>query len=407
MAAGVVAAGPTLTDAGHNSMAALSHAAVQPASFVTDALTSFGEVVAAGANTVSIGTDAVLGLNYSYDNSDYGVGVPFNPLFAAAIALQNPSQIGSLLSYATQLYTNPSDDYQYYTYPWYLKAYVLESLANLLPAPLSTGTVDALNAVANGINNVLSGLPDPSAAADAMAALYDTGLGNAIYAGQLAIAAPVNVAVDAAFYLGYLPANLEATFEASLQNPANIPGLVSNLIWNALDPNLYGGLLGNVVFNLVNPALNLPAPIGGAGGPVDTAYTGFVNGVTNLLNTVLPEPISPYNTVDALAASSASPAADATSPTDSEAPVTNTPGLATGGSSGEMKKQHVSIAGVRAARAEQAAPEASALKASAPETPAGDDSPAPTKATGKSKASKDGASSASRHTGKSRDGAAA
>jgi hypothetical protein len=393
MAAGVVAAGPTLTDAGSTSLPALSHAAVQPASFITDALLNAGEVVAAAANTVSIGADALLGLNYSYDNSDYGVGVPFNPLFAAAIALQDPTQIGSLLSYVTQLYTNPSDDYAYYTYPWYLKAYVLESLTALLPAPLDASATDALNAIADGINNVLSGLPDPTAAAEAMAALYNSDLGNAIYAGQLAIAAPVNVAVDAAFYLGYLPADLEATVEASLQNPANIPGLISNLIWNAFGPSLYGGLLGNVAFNLVNPALYLPAPIGGTGGLVDNAYSGFVDGVTNLLNTVLPAPISPYDSTDLPDAKAASAAADAPSDVDSDAPVKTAPGLATGAH--DLKKQHVSISEVRAARTEQAAPDASA----------GDDASTPTKATGKSKTAKDGASSPSRHAGKSHDAA--
>ena len=392
MAAGVVAAGPTLTDAGSTSLPALSHAAVQPASFITDVLLNAGDVVAAAANTVSIGADALLGLNYSYDNSDYGFGVPFNPLFAAAIALNDPSQIGSLLSYVTQLYTNPSDDYAYYTYPWYLKAYVLESLTALLPAPLDTSATDALNAVADGINNVLSGLPDPTAAAEAMAAMYNTGLGNAIYAGQLAIAAPVNVAVDAAFYLSYLPADLEATFEASLQNPANIPGLISNLVWNAFDPSLYGGLLGNVAFNLVNPALYLPAPIGGTGGLVDNAYSGFVDGVTNLLNTVLPAPISPYgaNLVDSPAAPSL--AAEAPGAVDSETPVKKAPGLATDAQ--DLKKQHASTLQLKSARTEQAAPDASA----------GDDTPTPTKAASKSKA-KDGASSGSRHAGKSHDAA--
>ncbi|CAN5567263.1 hypothetical protein BH09ACT8_BH09ACT8_42990 [soil metagenome] len=396
LAAGVVAAGPTLTEAGDNSLPALSHVAVQPASFITDALLGFGDVAAAGADTVSIGADALLGLNYSYDNTDFGLGVPFNPLFAAAIALQDPTQIGSLLSYVSQLYLNPSDNYQYYTYPYYLKAYVLESLANVLPAPLNTAAIDAMNAIADGIDNVFTGLPDPTAAAEAMAGLYNTGLGNSIYAGQLAIAAPVYAAVDVAYYLSYLPADLEATFEASLQNPGSIPGLVSNLIYNALDPSLYGGLLGNVAFNLVNPALYLPAPIGGTGGLVDNAYTGFVDGVTNLLNTYLPAPISPYNSMVVQSSPAASLAAEAPSTVDTtEAPVKKAPGLATGAP--ELKKQHVSVSEVRAARAAEAAPDATA----------GDETQTPAKATGQSKAGKGGASSGPRHSGKSRGGAAA
>jgi hypothetical protein len=90
--------------------------------------------------------------------------VPFNPLFAALTALQDPSQIGSLLSYVAQLYVNPSYNYPNYTYPWYFNDYVLQPLAGWLPSPLGPAIANAVNGVADGINDAFSALPDPTAA---------------------------------------------------------------------------------------------------------------------------------------------------------------------------------------------------------------------------------------------------
>ena len=308
MTAGVVAAGPTVTGTSPEALPVLSNVAVHPTSLITDALYGAGDVVSAVADTFLIGTDLALGLNYYWDDSDFGYGVPTNPLFFAVAAAQNP---GSALSWLAQTYLNPSDNYANYSYPWYFKSAVIEPLVGLLPAALSSPVLDAINGVANSINVALSSLPDPTPAVDSLWYQYDTVAGSALYALQSAIALPVTLLTAATYYLAYLPATVEATVESAIRQPADIPGLVSNLVWDALDPNLYGGLLGNVSYNLFKPAFFLPAPIGDTSigahdGLAYNAYQGFANAVTGLLS-LLPTPVAP--TPFAAAASSATSAA--------------------------------------------------------------------------------------------------
>lgn len=327
LTAGMVATVPAAVGAGPDALPVLSNVAVQPASFVTDALYAAGDVVSAAADTLLIGTNLALGLNYYWDDSDFGSGVPVNPLFLAAAALQNP---GSALSYLTQVLLNPSDNYNYYTYPWYLKAAVLEPLIALLPAPLSSTVLGAVNGLANGINDALSNLPDPTAAVDSLAFQYNTTAGRLVYAVQNAIALPVTLLTAVTYYLAYLPASIEATFESAIQAPADIPGLLSNLVYNALDPDLYGGLLGNLSYNLLKPGFFLPAPIGESSlgahdGLVYGAYDAFANAVSGLLS-ILPAPISP--TPIAFPASATPAAAQskaAAAPQDSSAAAADSP----------------------------------------------------------------------------------
>ncbi|AKK25933.1 hypothetical protein AB431_03575 [Mycobacterium sp. EPa45] len=283
-------------------------------SFVTDALYGAGDVVSAVAEAVSIGTDLALGLNYYWDDSDFGAGVPVNPVFLAAAALQNP---GSAVSYLAQLLLNPSDNYANYTYPWYFKTAVVDPLVALLPTALASAVSNAVNGVADGINDAFGALPDPTAAVTALADMYSTPAGRAVYAVQNAIALPVTLLTAVTYYLAYLPASVEATAESAIQNPAEIPGLLSKLVYNALDPDLYDGLLGNLSYNLIKPALFLPAPIGESSlgahdGLAWNLYDGFATAVNGLLSR-LPAPITPtpFAAAAAAAAASATPTASA------------------------------------------------------------------------------------------------
>jgi hypothetical protein len=90
-----------------------------------------------------------------------------------------------------------------------------------------------------------------------------------------------------AYYLGYLPADLEATFESAIQNPSEIPGLVSNLAYGLLSPDY--GLLGDLLYYATAPLTTLPGPIG----DLATAIVqGISVGINDLLS-LLPDPISP------------------------------------------------------------------------------------------------------------------
>ena len=336
IAAGVVAGAPAMVGGGPESLPVLSGVGVRSASFVTDALNAVGDVVAAAADAVMVGTDAVVGLNYYWDDSDFGWGTPINPLFLAVAAAQNP---GSALSYFLQTYLNPSDNYgdpndntiYYYAYPWYFKSAVIDPVVSLLPDPLGTTINDAINGFADAINTAFTGLPDPTPALTSLWEQYNTPVGRLIYAAQAAIALPVALGVSVAYYLAYLPANIEATVESAIQNPADIPGLLSNLVYDALSPDLYDGLLGNLSYNLVKPAFFLPAPIGESGfgmqdGLAYGLYEQFANAVSGLLS-VLPTPIppTPFASAAAPAPAAAKSAAAAAPETSTETSSTETP----------------------------------------------------------------------------------
>src|SRR5215472_444101 len=132
MAAGVVAAAPVVTKADPEVSRTLSNIAVRPASVVTDALLDFSTVVDAGISAIAIPIDLI-------------VSLPFDTVYTAVSALQDPAVAGSVLSWFAQRYLNPVDAYPLYAYPWDFKVNVLEPIAGLLPSPLSDTVIAALN----------------------------------------------------------------------------------------------------------------------------------------------------------------------------------------------------------------------------------------------------------------------
>lgn len=278
LAAGVISTGALIAP-DRAPLAAMS-SDVANASVITDALYNLGDVVVGGAYGYAITQDA-------------GSSLPFDVATAFAIAAQNPTLAPSLFSWLVNRYANPSDEYQWYTYPQDLKDGSIEVIAGALPFPLGPAgpnqgvIIDGANAIANAINAFLGGvLPDPTAAIGATDAFWETDIGKTVVAANLAVTAPVWAIYSTAYYLGYLPADLEATFESAIQNPAQIPGLLSNLVYGLVSSD---GLVGDLIWNFSAPLRALPGPAGVlAENVVDSLYAG----IDNLLK-VLPAPITP------------------------------------------------------------------------------------------------------------------
>jgi hypothetical protein len=279
VAAGVVSAASIVGVPENRSLAVLN-IDVANASVITDALYGLGDAVNGVASGVALTFDGAFSL-------------PFDAVTAIAIATQNPSLSPNLLSWLVQRYVNPSDAYPYYAYPWAIKVDSIEPLAGLLPFPLGPNGMDsgliinAVNQIADAINNVLSGLPSSVPGVFATDAFWASDIGRTVVAANLAVVAPVWMLYNTAYYLGYLPADLEATFESAIQNPSEIPGLVSNLVYGLLSPSY--GLLGDLLGNVTAPFTTLPGPIGELATNIVAAIS---NGVDNLLS-LLPAPISP------------------------------------------------------------------------------------------------------------------
>jgi hypothetical protein len=126
-----------------------------------------------------------------------------------------------------------------------------------------------------------------------MEAFWASDIGRTVSAVNCAVTAPAWVLYSTAYYLGYLPVNLEATFESALQSPSDIPGLVSNLVYGLLSPvpppSRDGSLFGDLLFYTSQPFTTLPGPIGELANNTVNAITDGVNG----LLAQLPPPISP------------------------------------------------------------------------------------------------------------------
>ena len=260
---------------------------VANASVITDALYRLGDVVNGAAYGYAITQDA-------------GSSLPFDVATAFAIAAQNPTLAPSLLSWLVNRYANPSYDYGYpsaetgyFTYPTYFREYSLELIAGALPFPLGPAGADpglingAANAIGQAVGGFLGGvLPNPAGGIAATDAFWETDIGKTVVAANLALTAPVWAFYSTAFYLGYLPADLEATFESAIQNPTEIPGLLSNLVYDLVASD---GLVGFLIEDLSAPLRALPGPIGVL---AQNVVASLKAGIDNLLS-VLPAPIEP------------------------------------------------------------------------------------------------------------------
>jgi hypothetical protein len=272
VAAGVVSAASIVGLPEHRALPVIS-TDVANASVITDALYGLGDAVNGVAS----------GLAWAFDGA---FSLPFDAATVFAIATQAPSVSPSLLSWFLQRYVNPSDDYAYWSYPWAIKVDSIEPLAAMLPL-LGPSIINGVNLIADAINSGLAGLPDPTSGAFATDAFWDSDIGRVVLAANFAVTTPVWMLYNTAYYLGYLPADLEATFESALRNPSQIPGLVSNLVYGLLSPTdgLFGDLLGNVSL----PFRTLPGPLGELADSIVAAISDSVEAVLS----VLPAPIPP------------------------------------------------------------------------------------------------------------------
>lgn len=273
VAAGVVSAASIVGVPEYRGLPAIT-TDVANASVVTDVLYGLGDAVNAVAAGVTIALDGAFSL-------------PFDALTAIAAAAQNPTLSPNVLSWLVQRYVNPSASYMPYTYAWDIRAYSIEPLAELLPNPFGPAIINAVEQISNAIGAALSHLPSSAPGVDATDAFWGTDIGRTLAAVNYAVTAPVWMLYNTVYYLGYLPADLEATFESAIRNPSEIPGLVSNLVYGLLSPSY--GLLGGLLDAAARPFDTLPGPIGELASSVFTAISDTVD---HLLSR-LPDPISP------------------------------------------------------------------------------------------------------------------
>jgi hypothetical protein len=275
VAAGVVSAASLVAVPENHGLPVLN-IDVAKASVITDALWGLGNAV----NAVAVGAAIA---------SDASSSLPFDVSTAIALAAQNPSIGPNLLSWLIQRYTNPSENYLPYTYPWDIKVSTIEPLAELLPVG-SDLIINAVNQISDAINSALSVLPSSDPGVLATDEFWASDIGRTVSAANFALTTPGWVAYDFVWYLGYLPANLEGTLESAIQDPSQLPGLVSNLVWGLLDPNFPDpGLLGYLLDDASRPFTTLPGPIGQLATNIVNAITDGVNG----LLAQLPTPITP------------------------------------------------------------------------------------------------------------------
>ena len=240
-------------------------------SVIADWLWNFGDAVN------GVGTGVAI-LPYT------ALNLPFDVTAAIAAAVQNPSIGPNVLSWLVQRYVNPSNGYPYSSYPQDFKNLSIERLAGLLPYPIGSSIIDAVNQIANAIGGVLSGLPSPTPGQIGATNFWLSDIGRTVSAASQAVTAPVFMVYDTVRYLGYLPANLEGAVEWAIQDPSKIPGLVSGLVHQLVAP---WGLLGDQLYNVATPFMTLPGPIGELASNIVKAISDGIDGVLSLL----PSPI--------------------------------------------------------------------------------------------------------------------
>ena len=287
LAAGVVTASAFVGGPAQREIPTVSVDVVHT-SAVTDALADAGQVVEVLNSLVGVHVDA-------------SISVPFEATLALLAAAEHPELSQSILSFLVHRFVNPATGDPIHAYP-YDTELTVSRLAELLPYPLGPGPAGPGLINEGGVefaalfNSVISQLGDPMPGYEAVqSVMNDTVVGGIVVAGLLATRAPMNMTWNAANYVGYLPANVEATFESALARPEQIPGLVSNLAHGLLSPDPSVGLLGKVVNNAVDPYTWLPAPVGYAPGApgLANAVRDVIATVVNAMLSTLPAPVAP------------------------------------------------------------------------------------------------------------------
>ena len=288
IAAGVVTASSVVSVPAHREIPTIT-ANVAYASAVTDALVDFGKGVEVVNSLVGIHVDAT-------------ISVPFEATLAVMAAARYPELAPSVLSFLVQRFVNPIVGDPIHAYPYDTELTVAR-LAELLPYPLGPSAtepgllLDGGRIFAEVFNSVLGQLPDPIPGFEAVnAVMNDTTLGGVIVAAHLLTRAPMNIAWNTANYLGYLPATVEATFESALADPAQLPGLVSNLVYGLLSPDPQVGLFGKLLNNAADPFTWLPAPVGyssDAAAGLTNGTRGAIADAMNAFLSALPAPVTP------------------------------------------------------------------------------------------------------------------
>ena len=276
VAAGVTAAGAVIEVPDTRESATVA-ANVANASVVTDLLQSVGEVAAGFGYGTAYAIDAA-------------VSLPFDSAAALLTAVQHPSILPSIASWLLHRYLDPENG-SWFSYAEQLTydAWLIGSNIPLLGPILGSAIDDVAQRISNWLNAVLPDQTDGALAVDYFQDVTD--LGRLLRSFNGALLVPVWVVADVAYYLGFLPVSLEASFEAALRNPADIPGLLSWLAHGLLGRD---GLAGWLLEDLAAPLYTLPGPVGAFAWDV---YTRAADGLDGLLD-LLPEPISPYGVTD-------------------------------------------------------------------------------------------------------------
>jgi len=274
VAAGVASAGAVVELPDLRERAATVTAEVANASVVTDVLASLAEI----GQGLSYGTATLI---------DAIATLPFDVAQVGLVALQDTALVPNLVSWLAQYYLNPDPSLpNWWTYAAGLTDNALLVTDNLpfVGASLSQ-LISQIAAVT--AETLESALPDLLPGLAALEGFWASPLGRLINSANFLITGPVWAAATAVTYLGYLPADLEATLEATLTNPADFLGYVSWLADTYLSSL---GMLGDVTYWLTLPVTNLPIVGDIAVGILDAVFD-VVDGVLGLL----PAPVNPYS----------------------------------------------------------------------------------------------------------------
>jgi hypothetical protein len=247
--ASVLAATPTLATPPDMKALnpAISHADVNPASFITDLVEGFNTVSVAGGHAAQIGIDTIAGL-------------PIGLAGAANAAIANPSNIPNIVNFLAYSFLNPAYDPHLPSQSvlFQFGSQVIFPLATLLPPPLATAVLTAFSHIGSAIGAGLALLPGdhytgafavgvgiatlpgivgtPLEAFKILGDALGAAIGGTVLPYDLSTSPPTpNISLPGiAGWFGRQPIIVLATLQAAIADPSAIPGLLSYLTYNLL-----------------------------------------------------------------------------------------------------------------------------------------------------------------------------